>query len=398
MVSIVVIGGGVVGLSCAISLAREGNSVTLIEGSARDRAASWGNAGHIATEQTAPLASAAMLRSLPKRLFTMGGPLSLPLKQIGAWAPFAAQLVAAAAPQRFAAGRESLKALLTRALPAWRTLDESLGGGLLIEDGHMVAWESAVTAARGRAAWQEQDIGTASFEDTAAPPFGAALHAIRFEGTAQIRDLTCLADALELEALANGVKLVAGTASVHCNGTRAEVPGHDGDLVLVAAGVHSGALLQPTGHRVPIVAERGYHVRGAADRWPAGLPPIVFEDRSIIVTRYSDCVQVAGFVELSKVDAPPDPRKWRRLERHARELDLPMSRPFSHWMGARPTLPDYLPAIGRSHRTRNLLYAFGHQHLGLTLAPITARLITELVSGIVPDVDLTPFSLRRFER
>src|SRR3546814_961170 len=83
----------------------------------------------------------------------------------------------------------------------------------------------------------------------------------------------------------------------------------------------------------------------------------------MIVTRFADTVQAASFVEFHSPGAPPDPRKWDRLERHVRELGLPFNPPFTRWMGARPTLPDYLPAIGRSRRVGNLVYAFGHQHL-----------------------------------
>ncbi len=152
------------------------------------------------------------------------------------------------------------------------------------------------------------------------------------------------------------------------------------------------------GHRAPLIAERGYHVRAPADRWPAQLPPLVFEDRSMIVTRYAECVQAASFVEFGSPDAPPDPRKWQRLERHVAELGLPLRGPFARWMGARPTLPDYLPAIGRSRRVPNLLYAFGHQHLGLTLAPVTAEIVSALVRGGPVPVDLAPFAVERFGR
>lgn len=116
----------------------------------------------------------------------------------------------------------------------------------------------------------------------------------------------------------------------------------------------------------------------------------------MIVTRYADCVQAASFVELGELDAAPDPAKWARLERHVRELGLPMRGPFERWMGARPTLPDYLPAIGRSTRVDNLLYAFGHQHLGLTLAPITGEIVGALAMGERPLVKIDAFDIERF--
>ncbi|WP_338111814.1 FAD-binding oxidoreductase [Sphingomonas naasensis] len=395
-------GGGVIGLSCASALLRAGHRVTVLEASPIRDAASWGNAGHIATEQVAPLASPASLRSAWGRRFAVGGALDLPLHAIGTWLPFALRFVAAARPHRFRAGSSALRALLAEALPAWQRTPWA--GQYLRTAGHFVLWEDAGKAAAGAAAWRTADIGTARIDDVDAgeiarlqaltsAPIAGALH---FTGTGQIADLDQLAAAMERDIVAQGGAIVRETGTMTFAHGEAQVPGHEADLVLVAAGVRSKQLVEAAGHRAPILAERGYHIRAAADRWPQDLPPIVFEDRSMIVTRYADSVQAASFVELASPDAPPDPRKWRRLERHVAELGLPMGAPFTRWMGARPTLPDYLPAIGRSRRAANLLYAFGHQHLGLTLAPITAELVAALAKDTHTPIDLAPFDLERF--
>jgi D-hydroxyproline dehydrogenase len=126
------------------------------------------------------------------------------------------------------------------------------------------------------------------------------------------------------------------------------------------------------------------------------MPPVVFEERSMIVSRFNSGLRAAGFVEFAHADTPADPRKWQRLRAHAADLRLPLQSPVQEWMGARPTLPDYLPAIGRSRRANNLLYAFGHQHLGLTLAAVTGELIGCLAAGETPRVALEPFALERF--
>lgn len=402
MKRITVVGGGVVGLSCASALLRAGHRVTVLEASSARDAASWGNAGHIATEQVAPLASMASLRSAWGRRFAAGGALDLPVRGVRDWLPFAARFLAAARPGRFASGSAALRTLLAEALPAWQRA--SWAAGLVRTDGHFAVWTDAERAAAGKAAWRAADIGTASIGDAAsediariqgvtrAPIAGA----VRFAGTGQISDLGLLADALERDVVRQGGQIVRKTGTLTVEHGWAHVPGHEADLVLVTAGLRSKQLVERAGHRAPIIAERGYHIRAAADRWPADLPPIVFEDRSMIVTRYADTVQAASFVELASPSAPPDPRKWERLERHVAELGLAMGPPFARWMGVRPTLPDYLPAIGRSRRAPNLLYAFGHQHLGLTLAPITAELVAALADGSHPHIDLTPFDLERF--
>jgi D-amino-acid dehydrogenase len=147
---------------------------------------------------------------------------------------------------------------------------------------------------------------------------------------------------------------------------------------------------------VPLVAERGYHIEGEAGDWPKHLPPVVFEDRSMIVTRFGGRLRAASFTEFARPSSPPDIKKWERLHRHASELGLHLGEPLTQWMGARPTLPDYLPAIGVSRRADNLIYAFGHQHLGLTLAATTGEIVAELATGGRPATDIQPFDIERF--
>jgi D-amino-acid dehydrogenase len=406
----IIIGGGVVGLASALALARRGFDVTLVEADRYRRAASWGNAGHIAIEQVEPLASCAAIRSAPRRLFSRGGALAFPPGQWRTWLPFAWAMLGAARPRRFEAGKAALSTLIGQAMPAWRRLAAALpDDGLLREDGHFVLWASPEAARKGKAAWSASDTGTARFGDVAVADrqLLSSLLAkqptdmIRFENTGQIRDLGRLADALEGALEQAGGRIVRGRAVLTQVGRRAAVSIDGGaaimpDHVVLAAGVRSGALIAPLGHHAPIVAERGYHIRSRDHGWPADLPPLVFEDRSMIVTRYDGCVQAASFVELGDPDAPADPAKWERLERHVAELGLPMRGPFERWMGSRPTLPDYLPAIGRSAHADNLVYAFGHQHLGLTLAPVTGEIVAALVAGEAPLLDIGAFDIDRF--
>lgn len=407
---LVVIGGGVVGLSCALAARRAGASVRVLDHAGPRPSASWGNAGHIATEQVEPLASPKALASAPRRLFALGGALDLRGADLPAWAGFAARYVSASSPARFEAGRAALKRLMSLALPAWRRLAQSLGDAALIcESGHLVVWESAATAAAGRAAWASADTGDARF----APLKPAALAALapriktplaaglRFHGTAQVREPRQVLQALRASLAAEGGAVdesrVAslrpepeGLALILDSGERIR-PGR----VLVAAGIGSGPLMRQTGHAAPLVAERGYHIEGPAGDW-GELPPVVFEDRSLIVTRFGDRLRAASFVEFAACGSPPDPRKWARLRRHARELGLPLDDDARPWMGARPTLPDYLPAIGASRRIAGLFYAFGHQHLGLTLAAATGEILANLLSGQAPPIDLAPFDIERF--
>ncbi len=407
-----VVGGGVVGKACALALRRAGESVTLLDPQGTPRPASYGNAGHIATEQVAPLASPAALASAFRRLFGLGGALDFRLSDIGAWGPWAARFVAASTVERAAQGQRALGGLLKDALPAWRRLAEGLGrSDLLIERGHVVIWESPASARAGRAAWEAADIGQARLTPLAEPTKARLEQLIRpaiaggvaFQNTGQISDPTLMLRLLdEAFEAAGGQRLAGQVRRLSNSGGRVVAELSDGkrlapERVLITGGVGSGALMRDLGHAAPIISERGYHLEGGARHWD-DLPPVVFEDRSMILTRFGDRLRAASFVEFGRETAPPDPRKWARLRRHLTELDVRLEGPVAEWMGARPTLPDYLPAIGVSRRVGNLYYAFGHQHLGLTLAATTGELVAALMGGGAPEVDLAAFDLARFER
>lgn len=394
-----VIGGGIVGLSSALALLQRGLMVTVRDEPRDLPPASWGNIGHIAIEQSEPLASLAMLRNIVPQLSMFGGPVSFPLNAIGVWLPFGLRLIQAASPRRFETGKSALAALLSQAVPAWRRLAAiTHGGHLLKETGHIVVLEKpgrsssdhAALAATSTTGVSCHDLGLAEQAQLGAHVRGPIVRALRYEGTASVSDPGGV-----LEWLRRFIQRSGGVIETGVAGSR-EIRSSAHDLVVVAAGVRSAALLVPLGFRVPLIAERGYHIQTASTDWPVDLPPVVFRDRALVVTRFTSGLRASSFVEFSTPDAPPDPRKWQRILRHTRELGLDFGENPARWFGSRPTLPDYLPAIGRSTGAPRLIYAFGHQHLGLTLGPITGELVASLAMGERPPVDLLPFAIERF--
>ena len=401
-----------VGSVCALRLQQAGLDTLLVEAPQRWPPASFGNAGHIAVEQVAPLASPEVLRGAARRLFAFGGALDFRLSALGAWGPWAARYVGLCTPETARRGAGALGALLRTATPAWRRLSAELSGSpLLIENGHLVVWESAAAARAGRLNWAEAEIGTARLRELTAAEHAALnsqiaatlADAVAFDGTGQVREpAEVLGRLREAHQAAGGARQEAEVAALCKREGRADILLYNGerlspDLVVVAGGAGSGPLMRSLGHAAPVVAERGYHVEGDVGAWQ-DLPPVVFEERDMVVTRFKDRLRATSFVEFARVQSAPDPRKWRRLKRHIAELGLPMQGELSTWVGARPTLPDYLPAIGRSRIAANLIYAFGHQHLGLTLAPATGELVADLALDRAPAIPLEPFDIGRFER
>ncbi len=395
--SVIVLGGGVVGMCTALSLQERGFEVTVADPGELPRQASWGSAGRIAVELSEPLSSYASLRALPAALFFRGGPVALPPSAIGTWLPFALRFLAACAPQRLREGRAALTALMAKALPAWRARLAGIGrSGLLIEAGHLSVWESPQRLHKEQAFWGQHD-GAATctvvegqelkrLQGLVARPLAGAL---RFAGTANIADLAQLHAALRGAFLQRGGQLRAPLAHL-------EDALRLADLVVVAAGVGSADLLRAIGHTVPLIAERGYHIQQASADWPQDLPPMHFEDRALVVTRFGASLRATSFVEFTRPDAAADGRKWARLRRHAAALGLPFDATATQWVGSRPTLPDYRPAIGRSTRRPNVFYAFGHQHLGLTLAAVTGDVLAGVIEGREAGAELAAFALERF--
>ena len=410
--SYLVIGGGLVGAASALRLQAAGFAVTLIDPGDPRRAASFGNIGHIAAEQVSPLASYESLRTFPGRLFGLGGALDFRWRDAGLWGPWAMRFIAASHPTRHAAGQVALAAILSHALPAWRRLAAFSGApGIVGRDGHAVVWMSDGAAEKGLKGWERAATGSASFQAMGSDdlaPYAAVMSrapvaGIRFSGTAQVSEPQAARDALMAAFKAHGGAVLHARVAGLSTGKRVAAHLHGGGLceadgALVAAGAWAGRLMRSLGVDAPVIGERGYSVQSADHGWDESLPPTVFEEHSMVVSRFTSGLRASSFVEFGSPDAPGDPRKWRVLERRLGDLGIRFSPEPDRWVGPRPTLPDYLPAIGRLERDPRILYAFGHQHLGLTLSAITSELTASLAQGLEPAIDLKPFRIERFSR
>jgi D-hydroxyproline dehydrogenase len=413
-----VVGGGFVGLACALRLQADGFRVELYDPGPDEAASSYGNAGHLATEQLAPIASWTNVKRLPRALFCRGGPAAFPLDQIRHWLPFGLRLLAACTPDQFERGMNWHRATLSQVLEAWRDVLQLVGQlDQMSEQGHELVWESMQTAASGLRAWQSADLGTAHVTelDTARVRelrqqfAGKPVAGLRFSGTGYLRDLQAIRMAMREEFIRAGgiwqrkpvrqVRKQAGWAQLEIvDAGSNENVGLAQDWVIVCAGAHSADLMRDDFGRLPMIGERGYHLqlKAASVRHDLQMP-LVFEDRSLIMTPFRQGLRLASFTEYAHTQAPPDSKKWQRLKQHANALGMAaQAETASTWVGSRPTLPDYLPVIGRSQQARNLIVACGHHHLGLTLAALTGQLVSQLAREDKPLLDLAAVAPQRF--
>ena len=171
---------------------------------------------------------------------------------------------------------------------------------------------------------------------------------------------------------------------------------HDVDRLVVAMGAFSKRWAAKLGARTPLDTERGYHLMLPKPGVELRTPLLVGDHRFGIVPM-DHGVRLAGTAELASLDAPPNYRRSRMLGRMAQKIvpDLGLDG-AEEWMGYRPSMPDSLPVIGPVPGSERAFLAYGHGHLGLTLAAVTGRIVADLVSGRDSETDPTPYRADRF--
>ena len=411
IIDVAVVGGGIIGIASALALQATGRSVVLIDRSEPGGGCSAGNAGVIATSFVLPLASVAHILAAPRMLLSATGPLSMPLQHTGHYASWMYRFARAATPKRRLHAIALLKLLNGRALVAWRDLlGPDLAAQFLREKGMLdiiradrptkKLWAHAeALASEGIALDRLSPDEVADLEPSLTRRISAGvLH----------RDVAHVTNPLDLSRAlvtrfrtGGGEVLQRDVSTVAPEGDAVAIRCADDRILagkaLIAAGWWSRQLVEPLGLACPLRAERGYHVMlpGNADLLGR---PVSFHEESFLATPMWGGLRLAGTVELAPPSAKPDWRRADMLPDLAEAYLPPLDREGSlRWMGSRPSFADSLPAIGIVPAAPNILYAFGHQHLGLTQAAVTAEYIRELIAGSAP-ANIENFSLARFGR
>ncbi|HEU5134879.1 MAG TPA: FAD-binding oxidoreductase [Steroidobacteraceae bacterium] len=406
--TIAVIGAGVIGSAIACALAQEGRDVLLLDRAPPGEAgASFGNAGHIAAELVEPLPSPGLLFGFWRELFAFGGVLDVPARRLGAFLPWAARFGQAAF--RRERNTAHLAPFVRPSVTALIGMLRDIGRPDLIrQHGHYELWldGDAERGARTQALAMErlgvptQPAPRELVESARQAARAATAAALHFPLSAHVLDPLEVVRAFAADATQRGARFLRREVrDLRASGAGVQVITATETILarsaIVCLGAWSAPLLAPFGLKVPLEAARGYHVQmpGAIALVDA---PLLYADAKILVTPMAGRVRATSFMEFAGADAPPDPRKPACLRDRLRTLGYHCDEAAPGWVGPRPVLPDYLPAMGRVAAAPNVLYAFGHQHIGLTLCAVTARAMADLVAGRTPAVDVSAFDLRRF--
>jgi len=407
----IIIGAGIVGICTAAALAEAGHKVTVIDRTGICAETSSGNAGAFAFSDVLPLAQKGMLRHLPRWLADSNGPLAIPPAYLPRLTPWLLRF--------WRAGRSSMRQgsiaaqgeLMRLAEREWMALmDRSGTRSMLREDGALELYDGEADFRASLPGWHERERLGIAFEhvgrdrvEELQPGLAERFTRATFvPGWKTVADPQWLGRAIWDHAAAMGARfrhaevqgagLEAGRPVLRLTDGATLSPG----LLVIAAGAWSHRLAVSFGDRIPLETERGYNTtlpRTAFDL----RRQLIFPRHGFVITPLDSGLRIGGAVEFAGLERPPNYARSRAMLAKARAflpgLDAAGGR---EWMGFRPSLPDSLPVIDRSRGSPNVLYAFGHGHLGLTQAAATARLVCDLAAGAPPAIDLAPFCAHRF--
>jgi len=411
---IAVIGSGLMGLATAIELLRAGHRVTIIEPQTPggEQAASYGNAGWLSTHSVIPPAEPGVWRKVPKFVLDPLGPLAIRWPYVLKASPWLIRyLLSGWTEQRVEQTAHILRTLLKDATALHKALATEAGVPHLIAEGGVLqaytdrkvfeadalAWQ---IRARTGIKWRELCGVELRAEDPALPAHYR--FAVAIDEAGRCRNPGAYVTALaELAKSRGAIFKTASAQDFRFEGEKLTGVITDHGVVacdgaVIAAGIQSGKLTAKLGDRLPLESERGYHVM--VEGLETGLrTSFMASDAKMVVQQMEHGLRAAGQVEIAGLAAAPDWRRAEILRKHLHkmfpEADLSGAKV---WLGHRPSMPDGRPCIGPSRRSPDIIYAFGHGHVGLVSSARTGRVAASLIGRQTPEIPVAGFDPRRF--
>lgn len=408
---VVIIGAGIIGINCALALQARGKRVLMLDRSGIAVETSSGNAGAFAFPEVEPLATPGIMLKAPKWLLDPLGPLSIPPAYAPKIAPWMLRFWRASWRDRYDASVTAQAALMTHSRKALDRVIADVGGEAFIRrEGQLQLFQSSrAFAATERARTRRVELGI-PFDVLGSPDAIAEIqpglsprftHAIFTPTWMNVTDPALWARHLAAKVLERGGAFEKVTVTgLRRDGTGTTVLTERGAIraphVVVAAGAWSHKLAHDLGDRIPLETERGYNTTFSTASVDIKTH-LTFSEHGFVVSRVGDGLRVGGAVELGGLDRPPNYARAQTLLNKAAEFLPGLEKTGgTQWMGYRPSLPDSLPVIGHASHAPDVIYAFGHGHLGLTQSSGTGDLVAALIDQSGPQFDLKPFRANRF--
>ncbi|MRU14579.1 FAD-dependent oxidoreductase [Roseovarius sp. A21] len=410
--TVTILGAGIVGICSALSLLERGQRVRLIDRGDPGQETSLGNAGVVSPWSIIPQSTPGLWRSIPGMILSRNKPLSV---RAGTWPrmiPWGLRLLAQGTEARTRRAAEAMDHLCAPSIDLYHRHLAGTGHEGLIRDSHYIhafrdeaaardAFDSLgyrIRAEKGAPMEVIDHAALKRMEPAIGPAYRAA---ITIGAQARCTNPGRMGQVLAQKARSMGAEIIRDEVQAltetetgwHITG---QAQSYDAAQVVIAMGAWSAALLRPLGYRLPLMAERGYHIE--CENPGVSLENSIMDmDGKFVASSMEGGVRIAGQAEFGPAEAPPDPRRKGILARQAREVfpDLNVAQ-ARFWMGRRPSFPDSLPVLGPSGRHKGLYFCFGHSHYGLMMAPKSGEVLADHLTGTRPNLPLAAYSASRF--
>ena len=405
----VVLGAGIVGVSIAVHLQKRGRAVALVDRKLPGNETSFGNAGLIQREGVYPYAFPRSIRALLRYARNESLDVRYHADAMLKAAPFLWQYWRNSHPTKHAAIARSYSTLIEHCVSEHRALAAEAGASeLLRPTGWIKVFRTAARQDEETKAverWHREYGVTFESLDPARlrqiePDLDTSLlGGLRFTASDSVSDPNALVTAYAQYFERLGGRFLIGDADTLRDGWQVDTD--EGTIAassaVVALGPWSARASERLGYRLPLAVKRGYHMHYAPEAQARLNHPVLDIENAYLLAPMARGIRLTTGAEIARVDAPKTPTQLTAVEPIAREL-FPLGARLDDepWMGRRPCTIDMMPIIGPARRHENLWFAFGHAHHGLTLGPITGRLIAEMMTGEPVTVDMHPFRVERF--
>ncbi len=411
MKNIAVIGSGIIGICTAFFLQKSGFKVTIFDKQSPGSMTSFGHACTFADYANVPINSPSVYKDIPKMLLRSDGPLAVDFSYVIKNLPWAFKFLKNCRKEKVNEIASSLATILQHSRLSYDYIFKE------VEVSHYIKNEENIYIYESRKAYEDAKYSTILREKNnikvkelskkdiydLEPNLAQVYYAGQlFVGSRHTTNPLAVSKKIFENFLLKGGKYInqnvrnisqkEKTIEVFTEGQNIEF-----DQIVVCAGAWSNYIANMIGDDFPLDTERGYHVLFESDKNIINRP-VGWSQSGFYLIQIEDGIRAAGTVEIAGLKKPPNTNRLKMIEREARKILPQLKNVKSTWMGNRPTLPDSLPIIGKSNKNENVLYAFGHQHIGWTLASVTGKAINELIKGSQPNFNISYFSPERFNK
>ena len=411
--SVGVVGSGIQGVCTAYQLLKKNIPVTIFDKTdplnPEYKMASYGNAGHFSPYAVLQFNRPDILYDVPKMLFSSSGPLALKWNYVHKMVPWFVEYLKNCNKKSMLHTAKYMHQILNLSIDAYDEILKEIDTTNLIEKkGIIYVWTNKNLKSRNLEIKVRNDLGIKQkflstneilkLEPNLNPVFDAG---VIYEDAMHARSPHGILKKIFELFINKGGKFVKAEVQkinqVNSNQTEivTEKQSYKFEKSVIACGAFSKKITDQLGENIPLDTERGYHVHFKhMDKLIER--PVIFLDRGFGLTPMNQGLRAVGTVELGGLKNPPSKKRIKYLIRCAKELLPQLDKHEDEWLGFRPTLPDFLPIIGPSKKNKNIIYAFGHHHLGWTLGAITGKIVSGIIAEEKTNLDLSPYSSARF--